>query len=105
MPDDIRTSKRDLVARVATLELLVADLVGILWKLDAGLMEQVAQDAERDVTLQNSRVIPAAEHLRERLFTVLQDRKRRLQPRAENRRRAPKIIDDEEQLAPRVNLS
>jgi len=80
MPEALRTGKRDLVARVATLELLTSDLIAILWRLDPVLMEDLAHEAEQDVTLQNSRILAAAEHQRERLYTVLQDRKRRLAP-------------------------
>ena len=65
---------------MATLELLTADLIAILWKLDPAMMDKLAHEAEHDLTLQNARTLPAAEHQRERLFSVLQDRKRRLQP-------------------------
>jgi hypothetical protein len=105
MADEIRAGKRDLVARVATLELLVSDLVALLWKLDPALMEQLAQEAERDLTLQNSRTIPAAEHMRERLFGVLQDRKRRLKRRGDGRPRAVKEFEPDERLALGENLS
>jgi hypothetical protein len=102
MADEVRTGKRDLVARVATLELLVSDLVALLWKLDPPLMEQLAHEAERDLTLQNSRTIPAAEHMRERLFSVLQDRKRRLQRRGNGR---AKGFEPDERLTLSENLS
>lgn len=70
-------SRRDLVARVATLELLVADLVEILWRVDPKAMEQLSRDAGHDLEIQNSRAaIPAGEHQRERLYTVLNNRKR-----------------------------
>lgn len=78
MSEDLPTSRRDLVARVATLELLVSDLIDLLWSIDPAAMERLAADAARDLDIQNSRVIAAAEHQRERLFTVLQDRKRKL---------------------------
>lgn len=81
MTEEIRTTKRDLVARVAALELLTADLIAVLWRLDPILMDELAHEAERDLTIQNSRTLPAAEHQRERLFSVLQDRKRRLASR------------------------
>ncbi len=81
MTEEIRTSKRDLIARVAALELLTADLIAVLWRLDPKLMDDLAHEAERDLTIQNSRTLPAAEHQRERLFSVLQDRKRRLAAR------------------------
>ena len=81
MNEDLPTSRRDLVARVATLELLVSDLIDLLWQVDPKAMEALAGDAARDLEIQNSRVIAAAEHQRERLFTVLSDRRRKLQHR------------------------
>jgi hypothetical protein len=44
-------------------------------------MERLATEAHRDLELQNSRVLAAAEHQRERLFTVLQERRRKLSRR------------------------
>jgi hypothetical protein len=81
MSEDLPNSRRDLVGRVATLELLVSDLIDLLWRVDPQAMERLAGDATRDLDIQNSRVLAAAEHQRERLFTVLQDRKRKLQHR------------------------
>jgi len=106
MADDIRTSKRDLVARVATLELLTADLIALLWRADPGLMEKLAQEAEHDVNLQNTRTLPAAESQRERLYGILQDRKRRLQPpRGLSRGRTPSVAQADERLAVPGDLS
>jgi hypothetical protein len=84
MSEDINGARRDLVGRVATLELLVSDLIEVLWRVDPEKMEQLATEANRDLEIQNSRVLAAAEHQRERLFTVLQERRRKLQ----NRRKA-----------------
>lgn len=82
MPDEIRTSKHDLIARVATLELLVSDLIDLLWHVDPRAMEQLARDADHDLQIQHNRIpLPAGEHQRTRLFNVLQDRKKRLQHR------------------------
>ena len=82
MPDEIRTSKHDLIARVATLELLVADLIDLLWRIDPKAMDRLAKEADQDLTIQNSRtVLSAGEHQRMRLFGVLQDRRRKLQHR------------------------
>lgn len=79
MGEDIRTSRRDLVSRVATLELLVADLVDLLWRVDPKAMEKLAEDAGHDLEIQHNRVVlPAGEHQRERLFSVLKERKRML---------------------------
>jgi hypothetical protein len=82
MSEETSTSRPELVARVATLELLVADLIDLLWRLDAPAMEKLAQEAGHDLTIQNSRTaLPGGEHQRERLYGVLQDRRRRLQHR------------------------
>lgn len=81
MDPEIRTSKRDLIARVATLELLVSDLIGILHAVAPKAMQQLALDATRDMEIQNTRTLPVAEHQRDRLHTVLEDRRRKLQPR------------------------
>lgn len=91
MSEDLPNSRRDLVARVATLELLVSDLIDLLWRLDPQAMEKLASEANRDLEIQNSRVIAAAEHQRERLFTVLQDRRRKLQHRRRTGADAPVI--------------
>lgn len=82
MPDEIRTSKHDLIARVATLELLVSDLIDLLWRIDPKAMEQLAREADQDLAIQHNRTpLPAGEHQRLRLYGVLQDRRRRLQHR------------------------
>ncbi|MDB5442711.1 MAG: hypothetical protein JWP73_1087 [Phenylobacterium sp.] len=82
MPDDVRTSQHDLVVRVATLELLVSDLIHLLWRVDPRGMEQLAGEADHDLQIQHNRTpLPAGEHQRLRLFNVLQDRRRRLQHR------------------------
>lgn len=82
MSQEIRTSRRDLVSRVATLELLVADLVDLLWRLDPKAMDVLAREAGHDLEIQNSRIpLPAGEHQRERLFSVLKDRQRLLRAR------------------------
>lgn len=80
MEQEVRTGRRDLIARVATLELLIADLIGILQKVAPEAMQKLGQDAARDVELQNARTLPVAEHQRDRLHTVLADRQRKLQP-------------------------
>ncbi len=81
MDPEIRTSKRDLIARVATLELLVSDLIGILQVIDPQAMALLAQIAARDAEIQNTHTLAVAEHQRERLYGVLQDRRRKLQPK------------------------
>lgn len=82
MNEEIRTSKHDLISRVATLELLVSDLIDLLWQVDPAGMDRLAKDADHDLTIQHNRtVLAAGEHQRMRLYTVLQDRKRRLKHR------------------------
>jgi hypothetical protein len=81
MEPEIRTSQRDLIARVATLELLVSDLIGILQVIDPQAMALLAQIAARDADIQNTRTLAVAEHQRDRLYAVLQDRRRKLQPK------------------------
>jgi hypothetical protein len=79
MPDEISAGKRDLIARVATLELVVADLIHELWRLDASGMEKLADEAAHDLEIQHSRIsLPVGEHQRERLYTVLETRRRML---------------------------
>jgi hypothetical protein len=80
MEQEVRTGRRDMIARVATLELLISDLIGILQQVAPEAMQKLGQDAARDVELQNARTLPVAEHQRDRLHTVLADRQRKLQP-------------------------
>lgn len=81
LPHEV-TSQRELVARIATLELLVADLIELLWHVDSDGMEAMARDAVRDLDIQHTHFMPAgAENQRERLFGVLRDRSRRLSHR------------------------
>lgn len=79
MSDDVSTSKRDLVARVATLELLVADLIHALWRVDPQGMDRLADEASHDLEIQHNRIsLPVGEHQRERLYSVLETRRRML---------------------------
>ena len=79
MSDEVSTSKRDLVARVATLELLVADLVHVLWQVSPGAMNRLALEASRDLEIGETKVtLPVGEHQRDRLYTVLKTRQRLL---------------------------
>ena len=93
MDEEIRTGRRDLIARVATLELLVSDLIGILQAIDPDAMQLLAQVAARDADIQNTRTLQVAEHQRERLYGVLQDRRRKLQPRRKGMSLREEIID------------
>lgn len=79
MKDEVSISQRDLVARVATLELMVADLIHILWTLDPKGMEKLSGDASHDLEIQHNRIaLPVGEHQRARLHTVLETRRRML---------------------------
>lgn len=79
MQDEFATSKRDLVARIATLELLVADLVHILWQVSPAAMNKLAGDAAHDLEIGHTRVaLPVGDHQRDRLYTVLRTRQRTL---------------------------
>jgi hypothetical protein len=83
MQDEVSIGKRDLVARVATLELLVADLIGILWRLDPAAMDKLAAEAIHDLQIQHTRIaLPVGDHQRERLYSVLEKRRRMLKRRA-----------------------
>lgn len=77
--DDFATSNRDLVARVAALELLVADLVHVLWQVTPTAMNKLANDAAHDLEIGHSRVaLPVGDHQRDRLYSVLRTRQRML---------------------------
>lgn len=88
MPDPNPTGKGDLVARVATLELLVSDLIHILWQVSPATMNSLAGDAAHDLEIGRSRmVLPVGEAQREQLRRVLLRRQRML-------RRKPAQADD-----------
>jgi hypothetical protein len=77
--DDLATSNRDLVARVAALELLVADLIHVLWQVSPAAMNKLANDAAHDLEIGHTRVaLPVGDHQRDRLYTVLRSRQRML---------------------------
>lgn len=85
MTDDLATSKRDLVARVATLELLVADLVHVLWQVAPAAMNKLACDAVHDLEIGHTKVaLPVGDHQRDRLYTVLRTRQRMLKRRGQD---------------------
>lgn len=77
--DELATSKRDLVARVAALELLVADLIHILWQVAPSAMNKLSNDAVHDLEIGHTRVaLPVGDHQRDRLYAVLRTRQRML---------------------------
>ena len=70
---------RELVVRVATLELLVADLIHLLHQVAPGEVEAVVHEAAMDRDAQVARNMPAgAENQRFRLHQVLDQRARQL---------------------------
>jgi hypothetical protein len=79
MNDELATSKRDLIARVAALELLVADLIHVLWQVAPNPMNKLANDAVHDLEIGHTRVaLPVGDHQRDRLYAVLRNRQRAL---------------------------
>ena len=77
--------QRELVVRVATLELLVADLVHLLRTFDREAIDGLLREATLDLEVNDARPMPAeAEHQRSRLHQVLAERVRAL-----SRRRVP----------------
>jgi len=79
MNDEFDTSKRELIARVAALELLVGDLIHVLWQLRPKAMNKLPNDAANALKIGNTRVsLPVGEHQRDRLYAVLRNRQRAL---------------------------
>jgi len=75
-------SQRELVVRVATLELLVADLVHLLRTVDPKAVDDLVREATLDRDINDARPMPAdAEHQRFRLNQVLAERVRALSRR------------------------
>ena len=75
-------NQRELIVRVATLELLVADLIHLLRAVDPEAVETLVQEATRDRDLNDARAMPAdAEHQRFRLHQVFAERVRALSRR------------------------
>ncbi|HZZ36649.1 MAG TPA: hypothetical protein VFE03_13075 [Caulobacteraceae bacterium] len=71
--------QRELVVRVATLELLVSDLLHVLRQVAPQVVEDLAAEAVIDRDGQMCRDMPdGAEHQRFRLHQVLDERARRL---------------------------
>ena len=72
-------TQRELVIRVATLELLVADLIHIVRQCALDAVNELAAEAARDVDIQTARTMPCdAENQRFRLRKVLDSRARNL---------------------------
>jgi hypothetical protein len=82
MIDVDKAGSRDLVTRVATLELLVADLLHLVRQIAPDEVNILAAEAARDLELQTARVMPCgAENQRFRLHQVLDGRARNLAKR------------------------
>jgi hypothetical protein len=72
-------TQRELVMRVATLELLVADLIHLVRQCAPDAVKELAAEAARDVAIQTARTMPCdAENQRFRLRKVLEGRARNL---------------------------
>ena len=75
-------SQRELVVRVATLELLVADLIHLLRTVDPVAVDTLVREATLDRDINDARAMPAnAENQRFRLHQVFAERVRALSRR------------------------
>lgn len=80
--DPEQLKRRELVVRVATLELLVSDLIHLLRQVAPDKVDALVAEAVRDEEAQAARTMPAgAENQRFRLHQVFDERRRRLQHR------------------------
>jgi hypothetical protein len=80
--DREKLKRRELVVRVATLELLVADLLHVVRQVAPDAVEALAAEAAIDRDVQMARTMPDdAEDQRFRLHQVLEERERRLRHR------------------------
>jgi hypothetical protein len=74
-----KMTQRELVMRVATLELLVADLIHLVRQCAPDAVKELAAEAARDIDIQTARAMPCdAEDQRFRLHRVLDSRARNL---------------------------
>ncbi|MFI4933149.1 MAG: hypothetical protein ACHP7N_00865 [Caulobacterales bacterium] len=79
LTDPAKFKQRELVVRVATLELLVADLIHLVRQLAPEAVEAVAAEAAHDLENQIGHGMPdGLEHQRFRLQQVLDSRARNL---------------------------
>ena len=87
--DPAKFKQRELVVRVATLELLVADLIHLVRQLAPEAVDELAREAAHDLENQKGHDMPTgAEHQRFRLQQVLSGRARSLGLRRFSRRLA-----------------
>ena len=90
MEDTRKLTTRDLAVRVATLELLVSDLLEIVARIAPQELKALSDEADADLHVQDSRTLPeGAEHLRDRLHAVFEARRQRLRRRRPGRRPSP----------------
>jgi hypothetical protein len=90
MSDTRKLTTRDLAVRVATLELLVSDLLEIVSRVAPGELKAMIEEAEADLVTQDARLMPpGAEHMRDRLHAVFEARRQRLRRRRSSHRPAP----------------
>ena len=79
MSERVSLTQRELVMRVATLELLVSDLIHLVRQGAPDAVQGLAAEAARDLDLQTARTMPCdAESQRFRLHKVLDSRARSL---------------------------
>lgn len=64
--------------RLAVLDMLVADLVAVLWDRHPHPMERLMAEARQDTQLQGARTVSSAEHVREKLSSIFRERERKL---------------------------
>ena len=77
--DREKLTQKELVVRVATLELLVSDLLHVIRRLAPDAVDELAREAAVDRDKQMGRdMADGAEHQRFRLHQVLDERARRL---------------------------
>ena len=80
--DPEQLKRRQLVVRVATLELLVADLIHLLHQVAPDKLDALVSEAVIDRDAQLARDMPGgAEHQRYQLHQVFEERCRRLKHR------------------------
>ena len=87
--DPGKLQHRELVVRVATLELLVADLIHLVRQVAPNAVDEIAAEAARDLENQKGHDMPCgAENQRFRLQQVLSGRARNLAQRRFSQRLA-----------------
>jgi|GEM_PF-2471742 len=92
--DPNQLKRRELVVRVATLELLVADLIHLMRQVAPEQVDALLAEAAVDRDAQEAREMPAgAENQRYRLHQVFEERHRQLKHRRFSRGHAAPPTD------------